>query len=190
MNKFLGFNKIVAFVFFAVFLVAFLTAGMAQADAPPYTLKVKISRSAKLKEWLIFGKYAGTCKAKFNKGDSVILTSEAPEMSIPEMPERPLKPEVSAPEKPPVIDSAFVGWGGACKVEKASVCSVTMDGNKKVSAKFKKIPSPKPLPIEISSAGRSQLKPISQELPFGISNPYSQEDIQTKKELPSLLLTK
>ncbi|OHA54008.1 MAG: hypothetical protein A2Z62_02350 [Candidatus Terrybacteria bacterium RIFCSPLOWO2_02_42_20] len=201
MNKFLGFNKIVAFVFFAVFLVAFLTAGMAQADARQYTLKVKISgigkitgigesngiNCAKLKEWLIFGKYAGTCKAKFNKGDSVILTSEAPEMSIPEMPERPLKPEVSAPEKPPVIDSAFVGWGGACKVEKASVCSVTMDGNKKVSAKFKKIPSPKPLPIEISSAGRSQLKPISQELPFGISNPYSQEDIQTKKELPSIL---
>ena len=92
MNKFLGFNKIVAFVFFAVFLVAFLTAGMAQADARQYTLKVKISgigkitgigesngiNCAKLKEWLIFGKYAGTCKAKFNKGDSVILTSEAP----------------------------------------------------------------------------------------------------------------
>lgn len=107
------------------------------------------------------GKYTGTCKIKFNKGDIVVLAAETPGASF-----------------------IFLGWGGDCKVEKASICSIVMDGNKKVSAKFNELSF-----SDRSTSGTSapSLKSVSQQLPFGISNPYSQKDLDIKAKLPSVL---
>lgn len=123
-----------------------------------YTLKVTISGAGKItgignsnvincaksKD----GKYSGTCKAKFNKGDTVVLAAEVPVNAEPiKTPDATTFVgegfERSAPEKPPAVDGNFIGWGGVCKVKRASVCAVVIDGNKNVSAKFKKTePSP------------------------------------------------
>lgn len=222
----MSFKKIISVGFLAAILAVFLSSGRAEAGfwnwlktgsdnqqaatsslVKQYKLEVNILGVGKITgignsnaincARSKNGKYSGKCNVKFNKGDSVILTSESPNAFIDAVsqknsvegspvsksPDMPLAPEMSRPEKPPAIASNFVSWGGACKVKKARVCSVVMNGNKNVSAKFKKS---EVIPVILPSRP-IQTNQVFQQLPFGISNPYGQEDLAVKAELPAIL---
>ncbi|MFB3737963.1 MAG: choice-of-anchor L domain-containing protein [Candidatus Velamenicoccus archaeovorus] len=69
----------------------------------------------------------GPCSADFEEGTSVALTASAAE------------------------GSAFVGWGGDCEGQTGDICTVTMDQDRSVTARFDELGNPPGAPTDVTA---------------------------------------
>ena len=138
-------------------------SGLGQVKGNRKSGKIKCSREKD-------GKYAGICDAKINEGKSFVLKAK------------------------PSKGYKIIGWSGNCEITpeiqptkdlNPKKCAVTMNGDKTVSADFVLISPPPPPPL--LPPHPLPPSPVSKEIPFGISNPYSQKDLDIKAKLPEVL---